>query len=92
MKTTLEIQNLKCGGCANTVTTKLASVAGIENVSVAVEANEVTFNYKTEENLLAAKQKLKSLGYPAADSTNSVVSKAKSLISCATGKMTNHDS
>ncbi|EGV43381.1 copper chaperone [Bizionia argentinensis JUB59] len=92
MKITLEIQNLKCGGCSNTVTTKLASVAGIENVSVIVETSEVTFNYTTEDALVAAKQKLKSLGYPEADTVNSVISKAKSFISCATGKMATNES
>ncbi|WP_417237893.1 heavy-metal-associated domain-containing protein [Bizionia sp.] len=92
MKTTLEIQNLKCGGCAHTVSTKLADVAGVEHVSVSVESNEVSFDYASEADLVAAKQKLKSLGYPEFDAANSVVTKAKSFISCATGKMANHES
>lgn len=91
MKTTLEIQNLKCGGCAHTITTKLADVSGIENVSVNVETSHVTFNFTTDEAVLAVKQKLNALGYPEADAANSVLTKAKSFISCATGKMSNHD-
>tara|TARA_R110002012_G_scaffold312248_1_gene522769 strand:+ start:349339 stop:349617 length:279 start_codon:yes stop_codon:yes gene_type:complete len=92
MKTTLEIQNLKCGGCAHTISTKMTDVSGIDNVLVSVETSEVSFNYELEIDLLAAKQKLKSLGYPEVDTENSMVSKAKSFISCATGKIANHDS
>ncbi len=92
MKTTLEIQNLKCGGCAHTISTKMTDVSGIDNVLVSVETSEVSFNYELETDLLAAKQKLKSLGYPEVDTENSMVSKAKSFISCATGKIANHDS
>lgn len=92
MKTTLEIQNLKCGGCAHTISTKMTDVSGIDNVLVSVETSEVSFNYELETDLLAAKQKLKSLGYPEVDTENSMVTKAKSFISCATGKIANHDS
>ncbi len=91
MKTTFEIQNLKCGGCANTITTKLEDVSGIEDVLVSVETSEVSFVYTTESDLKTVKQKLKSLGYPEVDAVNSVLTKAKSLISCATGKMANHE-
>lgn len=92
MKTTLEIQNLKCGGCAHTISTKMTDVSGIDNVLVSLETSEVSFNYELETGLLAAKQKLKSLGYPEVDTENSMVTKAKSFISCATGKIANHDS
>lgn len=91
MKTTFEIQNLKCGGCAHTITTKLADVSGIDNVLVSVETSEIFFEYATESDLITVKQKLKSLGYPEVDATNSVLTKAKSFISCATGKMANHE-
>ncbi|OBX22448.1 MULTISPECIES: heavy-metal-associated domain-containing protein [Bizionia] len=92
MEITLEIQNLKCVGCAHTISTKLAGIAGIENILVAVESNEVSFDYASEADLVVAKQKLKSIGYPEIDTANSVVTKAQSFISCATGKMANHES
>lgn len=91
MKTTLEIQNLKCGGCAHTITAKLADVSGIKDVLVSVEMSQVSFDHNTEADLVAVKQKLKSLGYPEVDATNSVLTKAKSFISCATGKIANHE-
>jgi len=33
------------------------------------------------------KEKLKSLGYPSIEDTNGVITKAKSFVSCATGKL-----
>ena len=87
MKTTLYIQNLKCGGCANTITKNIVVLGGITNVTVNVEESTVTFNYETEAQLVEVKEKLKTLGYPEDGATNSLGSKAKSYVSCAIGKM-----
>ena len=45
MKTTVHIQNLKCGGCANTISKKLNSLDDVSEVSIEVEDNSVTFEY-----------------------------------------------
>ena len=89
MKTELNIQNLKCGGCANTITTKLSKLNGINNVEVDVESSSVSFNYESDEELTLVKSKLNILGYPIVGEKNSVASKVKSYVSCATGKMSN---
>ena len=87
METTIQIQNLKCGGCANTITKNITVLEGITNVSAHVEESTVTFNYETEAQLVEVKEKLKTLGYPEDGATNSLGSKAKSYVSCAIGKM-----
>lgn len=87
MKTTLYIQNLKCGGCANTITKNIALLDAITDVSVNVEESSVAFGYPTEEKLIEVKEKLKALGYPEDGEANSLGSKAKSYVSCAIGKM-----
>ena len=87
METTIQIQNLKCGGCANTITKNIVVLEGITNVTVNVEESTVTFNYETEAQLVEVKEKLKTLGYPEDGATNSLGSKAKSYVSCAIGKM-----
>ena len=87
METTIQIQNLKCGGCANTITKNIVVLGGITNVTVNVEESTVTFNYETEAQLVEVKEKLKTLGYPEDGATNSIGSKAKSYVSCAIGKM-----
>ncbi len=87
MKKELTIQNLKCGGCAHTIKTKVSELNTINNVEINIENSTVTFDYKTEEDLNFIVGKLFSLGYPVEGDKNSIVSKAKSLVSCATGKI-----
>ncbi len=87
MKTTIPIQNLKCGGCANTITKGISAIDAIKNVSVNVDDNTVTFSYETEEQVNEVKIKLKSLGYPVDGETNTLGDKAKSYVSCAIGKI-----
>lgn len=87
MKTTIHIQNLKCGGCANTITKGISAIETINNVAVNVEDSSVTFDYATDEKLIEVKEKLKSLGYPEDGEANSLMEKAKSYVSCAIGKM-----
>lgn len=87
MKTTLYIQNLKCGGCANTITKNIAMLDAITEVSVNVDESSVSFACPSEEKLIEVKEKLKALGYPEDGEANSLGSKAKSYVSCAIGKM-----
>lgn len=87
MKTTLQIQNLKCGGCGHTVTTKLSTLNNIINVTVDVENDTVSFEYSDENDLEEAKKKLLTLGYPAVGEANPLTAKAKSFVSCAVGRM-----
>ena len=89
MKTTLEIQNLKCGGCANTITTRLSALENIENVLVNNDNDTVTFNYKGDDNLSEAINLLSKLGYPIVGESNPLTKKAKSFVSCAVGRMNN---
>lgn len=85
---TIYIQNLKCGGCANTVTKNVAVIEGVSNVSVNVEESAVNLEVTSPEVLTEVKKVLKSLGYPEDGEANSLGSKAKSYVSCAVGKMT----
>ncbi|TJY37275.1 heavy-metal-associated domain-containing protein [Pontimicrobium aquaticum] len=89
MKVTLNIQNLKCGGCANTITTRLSTLDTIDNVLVSNENDTVTFNYKEDKDLTKATDLLSKLGYPIAGENNPLTKKAKSFVSCAVGRMNN---
>lgn len=84
---TLYIQNLKCGGCANTITKNVSSIDAVTEVFVNVEKSAISFDYPSEEKLIEVKEKLKTLGYPEDGEANSLGSKAKSYVSCAIGKM-----
>lgn len=87
MEATIYVQNLKCGGCANTITKNVSAIENITNIKVNVEESSITFNYDTEAKLAEVKNKLQSLGYPEDGEANSIGSKAKSYVSCAIGKM-----
>lgn len=87
MNTTLAIQNLKCGGCANTIITRLNSIDGINNVVVINDTNTVSFNYTDESILNNAMELLSKLGYPVEGEQNPLIKKAKSYVSCAVGRM-----
>ena len=89
MKTKLIIQNLKCGGCANTVTTRLSQVDNISEIQVNNDDNSVAFSYKEDSNLEEAIHLLSKLGYPVDGEDNTLSKKAKSFVSCAVGRMNN---
>ena len=89
MKSTIVIQNLKCGGCASTISTKISALDNINSVLVDVETSTVSFEASSEEDITLVKNKLAAIGYPAEGEDNSMVSKAKSFVSCATGRMSN---
>jgi copper chaperone CopZ len=88
MKTIVHIQNLKCGGCANTISKKLNALDDVSEVSIEVEDNSVTFEYTEAHTLDVVKKALADIGYPEDGEANTLTSKAKSYVSCAFGKLT----
>lgn len=88
MEASIIIQNLKCGGCANTIKKNLLEVNGVSSLKIDVESSVVELSYDSNQTLIEVKEKLKKLGYPEDGEANSLGSKAKSYVSCAIGKMT----
>lgn len=85
---TIEILNLKCGGCVNTVKKGLLSIDGINEVEVDLENSKVMVPTENEQLLIQVKEKLSKMGYPEIGDANTILHKAKSFVSCASGKMT----
>ena len=90
MKQTFEVENVKCGGCANTLKNKLKDTFGDVSVDLEVMPRKITL--EIEENQLEdLKAQLRSLGYPLSSdelsTLQNVGAKAKSFVSCAIGKM-----
>lgn len=86
MESLLYIENLKCGGCAATITKELTSIADVDAVTVDVEENLVTVS-STEAAIALVREKLSKLGYPEVGDKNTLLHKAKSFVSCATGRI-----
>lgn len=89
MKTTVQIQNLKCNGCASTIKNKLSGLDNINEVSIDVENGSVSFEYDSEATLETVKKELHKIGYPLVGEDNKFPTKAKSYVSCAIGRMNN---
>jgi copper chaperone len=89
-RTRLIVENIKCGGCANTITKGLNEL-GLKDVIVDPQASFVEMdNPASTEILQKAIAKLRSLGYPLVDTEEglkAVALKAKSYLSCALGKI-----
>jgi len=90
MKTqTFKVQNVKCGGCANTLMSKLFDEFGAIKVNLDVMPREITLQID-EEKIPELREALKSLGYPMADKQlgfiENTTAQAKSFVSCAVGK------
>ena len=89
MKQTLEVLNVKCGGCASTLTKSLKDEFGEVSVDLEVNPRKITLDIE-DKKLDALKVKLRSLGYPLTTDELSGFEKAattaKSFVSCAIGK------
>ena len=86
--TTIEIVNLKCNGCVNTVKKGILGIEGIDYVDVDLDNSKVTIPTVDQNLIDEAKAKLSKMGYPEVGDANTMIHKAKSFVSCATGKMT----
>ena len=86
MITEIQIENLKCGGCAATIKKGILAINGINEVEVNVQKSSVSVTSEID-NLDEIKNKLSKLGYPEVGDKNTIVHKAKSFVSCATGKI-----
>ncbi len=82
------IENLKCGGCAATIQKELEAMDGVSEVNVDVKASKVMLTTSLVKSDLIV-SKLTKLGYPEQGSANTVLHKAKSFVSCATGRLQN---
>ncbi len=91
MLKTVEVNNVRCSGCANTIM-KVLKKEGFENVEVdlSCEPRKVTVELQDEASSAHFRTILRKLGYPLSDEEisfgNSATLKAKSFLSCAVGK------
>ncbi len=85
----IAVENIKCGGCANTINTKLVQLDSVDSCDVDVENGVIKINGDASHKEAAAQLLLK-LGYPETGTTEGLKAakaKAKSFVSCAVGKM-----
>lgn len=86
MEIKIYIENLKCGGCAATIKKGILSVENVIDVDINIEESLVSIT-SSNDVVTKVKDKLSKMGYPEVGDANTIVHKAKSFVSCATGKM-----
>lgn len=84
----LEVENIKCSGCANSITKSLLGIEGVLEVKeVDLENQIIHLNVSDDCQVEPISDKLKSMGYPP-KGDNDWFLNAKSYVSCAIGKVT----
>lgn len=88
MKTQVfEVENIKCGGCMNTIRRGLEQLPGVVAARPDNVDGTVSVDFDEQSAAPAAiAQKLADMGYPLAGE-NSLGKKAKSYVSCMIGRM-----
>ena len=86
MKLEIQIENLKCGGCASTIKKAILAIEGVSEIEIDIEKSIVLI-ISENDSAEQIKLKLSKLGYPEVGDKNTVLHKAKSFVSCAVGRM-----
>jgi len=88
------VDNIKCGGCANSISKRLVEIEGVADVEVDVEQGCIDLNFDagvSQEAMCEILEKqLLQMGYPRVGSVSgldAMGAKAKSFVSCAVGKL-----
>lgn len=89
MEICIQVENIRCGGCANTINKKLSEDPRVDSINIDIE-NQI-INVESQEDIQADIAKtLLQLGYPEKGSVEGIAmlkGKAKSIVSCAIGKI-----
>lgn len=83
------VENIKCGGCENTIRKGLSSIAGVSEVQIDRDQQRITLLADAAQRSAIADQ-LRGMGYPEQGSVaglQSGLAQAKSMVSCAIGKV-----
>ena len=90
----VDVENIKCGGCAGSIVSGLKALEGVAAVHVDVARGRVTVEGDEALRPVVCTH-LQRLGYPEVGSTAGLASaraKAKSFVSCAVGRFSDTSS
>jgi len=90
MEIRIEVENIRCGGCANSIQKKLLNDSRVQSVDVDIAKKIVIVSSDAEDIYAELAKTLLNLGYPekgSVEGLEALKGKAKSVISCAIGKV-----
>jgi copper chaperone len=85
----IQVENIKCGGCRNSIVNSLSGLPGVSAVDVDVANGQITLE-APESSRAEVVDKLRSMGYPETGTVqglSAAVAGAKSFVSCAVGRL-----
>ncbi len=91
MQIEIQVENIKCGGCASTITKNLEADERISKIEIDIEQGLVSIE-SSEDAREDFTQALLKMGYPesgTAEGIEAAKAKAKSFVSCAIGRVDN---
>jgi copper chaperone CopZ len=83
----IQVENIKCGGCMNSIKTTLLKISNVQEVSIDKETEMVNINSELPLDRQEIVNQLAKMGYPEVG-RNNLLHKAKSFVSCAIGNLT----
>jgi copper chaperone len=81
----IEVHNIKCGGCMNSIRKAVKDIEGVEDVIIHDDKETVEISGNTDRHAVVSE--LARLGYPE-KGNNNILHKTKSFVSCAVGRIT----
>jgi copper chaperone CopZ len=88
MSWSVEVENMSCGGCVNSITKGLHTILGVGKVQVDLDKGIISLEGEFDEQHVL--DKLSKMGYPQ-KGNNTLIKQAKSFVSCATGKISSSE-
>ncbi len=97
----ISVENIKCGGCAGTITKRLNALDAVNDCKVDIENGVIIIKFAKSDFIESTNDEsckvevaelLLKLGYPetgTVEGLKAATTKAKSFVSCAVGKLAN---
>lgn len=86
MKREFVVQNLKCGGCANSISKALLQLKNVHSVEVNTAESIVLVDLNEDIDNAVIAEKLANIGYPLVGADASALQQVNAYISCIRGK------
>lgn len=82
----ITVENIKCGGCMNSIKTALLKIANVQEVLIDKETERISIHSSAPLDRNEIVNQLAKMGYPE-KGNNNLFLKAKSFVSCAIGNL-----
>ena len=89
----INVENIKCGGCASTIRSRLEAMDRVDKIDVDIAEGIVSVE-AADDTREAVTARLLKLGYPESGTAEGIAAakaRAKSFVSCAVGRMSSED-